>query len=346
MKTALLYGEGDLRIEETPIPEPGCGEALVRVTACGVCPTDVKRYTGAAIPPHTPFVLGHEAVGVIEKLGPETGNQNYFKVGDKVIGGNIIACGGCNSCRTGKLETVGLGSCENQEIFGVTVDGGFREYTVMPLSIMEKMPEGMPDNIAALTEPISCCLNAIEKADIQFGETVLIIGGGFMGLVQLQLAKLKGAKVIVSDLIDERLETARKLGADLTVNPEKEDLIEALRNACKGSLADVVMCLVGSQSMVEQGLAALNRGGRLVILGGAKPGSTIAIDPNIIHYNQLKIIGSVSYTKSGFVKAIKMLADGKFAVDILQSEIISLEELEQAFIDVTNAKGLRKCVIF
>lgn len=346
MKTALLYGQRDLRIEETPMPEPGAGEALVRVTACGVCPTDVKRYTGVATPPHFPFILGHEAVGVIEKLGPETGDQNYFRVGDRVIGGNIITCGCCESCRSGKLETVGLGSCEDQKVFGVDVDGGFREYTVMPLSIMEKMPDGMPDNIAALTEPISCCLNAIEKADIQFGETVVIIGGGFMGLVQLQLAKLRGATVIVTDLLDERLETAKQLGADLTVNPNKADLTEALKQLNAGSLADVVMCLVGTQSMLGQALSVLNRGGRVVILGGAKHGTTVNIDPNVIHYKQLSVLGSVSYTASGFKKTIKMLAEGKFAVDVLQSEIISIEDLEKTFVDVENAKGLRKCVVF
>ena len=346
MKAALLYGTKDLRIEQIPVPEPGAGEALVKVEACGVCPTDVKRYLGKAIPPHYPFVLGHEAAGTIVKIGAGTQEQTRLKAGDRVVGGNIITCGACPSCRDGRLETVGLGACYHQEIFGVTVDGGFCEYAVMPLSILEKIPDSMPFATAALVEPVACCLNGVEKADIHTADLVLVIGAGFMGLTQLQLAKLKGARVAVSDMMDERLETARLLGADLVINPAKENLGEQLQKYNDGEMADVVLCSVGAAGVVTQGLSVLNRGARLVIIGGVHPPKNIEFDPNDIHYKQASIIGSVSYTQSGFVNTIRLLAEGKLATDVLQSERIVVEDLEQAFIDVSEARGLRKCVLF
>ena len=346
MKAALLYGTKELRIEDVPIPEPGPGEALVRVCACGVCPTDVKRYMGSATPPHFPFILGHEATGIIEKIGEGTQQQSYLKVGDRVVGGNIIPCGHCDTCRNGKLETVGLGACENQEIFGVTVDGGFREYAVMPLGLLEKIPEDMPFHAAALVEPVACCLNGVEKADIQLNDMVLVLGAGFMGLVQMQLAKLKGARVAISDILDERLEIAKSLGADYTINSANKDVIEELRKFNNGNLADVVLCSVGIPPVIGQGLDALNRGARMVLLGGLKSPGTITINANDLHYKQASFIGSVSYTKSGFKKNIKLIHEGKINVDVLQPERIPVEQLEQAFIDVSQAKGLRKCILF
>lgn len=346
MKGAVLIEPNKLELRnDLKVPEPKSGEVLIKIKACGVCPTDVKKYTGKSSLPKFPFVLGHEASGTVEKLG-ENVSEEMFKIGDRVVIGNIITCGYCKNCKDGTLEFVGQGACENQEIFGVTVDGGFVEYVTVPLELVYKIPDNLSFHEATLVEPVSCCLNGIEKAKIEIQDTVLIIGAGFMGLTCLELAKLKGARVIISDVIDERLGIAKDLGADMVVNPKKEDLKEAILKFNDGEYADAIICSVGGRIPISQGIDSMAIGGRLVLLGGTYPPTTVEFDPNTIHYKQTKIIGSVSYTNKGFTTSIKLIANQKLSTKVLQSEIIDLENLERAFHDVIDAKGLRKCVLF
>lgn len=325
--------------------KPKTDEVLIRVKACGVCPTDVKKYTGRSPLPKFPFILGHEASGIIEETG-ENVNPDTFKKGDRVVTGNIITCGHCKNCKDGSLEHVGLGACKNQQVFGVTTDGGFVEYITVPVGLVYKIPDNLSFHEAALVEPVACCLNGVEKAEIGIQDMVLVIGSGFMGLTCLELAKLKGAKVVVSDVIDERLEVAKSLGADLVVNPMKQDLKDAILKFNDGELADAVICSVGGKIPFTQGMEAMAVGAKLILLGGTYPPTKVEFDPNVVHYKQTKIIGSVSYTNKGFTNSIKLIADKKLSTKVLQSELIDLERLESAFNDVLNAKGLRKCVVF
>lgn len=345
MKAAFLTSLNKIEIRDVEKPKIGENDVLVKIKACGVCPTDVKKYTGASSLPKLPFILGHEAAGIIEEIGVNIDKEAY-KVGDKVVLGNIITCGTCKNCKSEKTATLGVSSCFNQEIFGVTLDGGFREYANVPEKLIYKMPENITFNEAALAEPVACCLNGVEKAKIQISEVVLVVGGGFMGLVQLELAKLKGARVVISDVIDERLQIAEKLGADMVINPAKENLNKKLAEFNDGQLADVVLCSIGGKTPIMQGMNALGKGGRLVVIGGTYPLQNIELDPNNIHYLQLELSGAVSYTTPGFVQAIQLLADKKISVEILQSELVKLENLERAFKEVLANKGLRKCVVF
>ena len=345
MKVSYLYGPKQLGIAEEPCPTAGPGEVLLQVKACGVCPTEVKKYMGNSPIAKTPFILGHEAAGVIVALGEGT-ESSGMKVGDHVITGNIITCGECPNCKNHRIDTMGLGVCYNQQIFGVTIDGGYREYAPVPTSILYKMPDGMSFTDAVLVEPIACCKNAVDKADIRPGDLVLILGGGFMGLAQLELAKLQGARVIITDLVEERLELARKLGADLAINPTKADLNEEIKKFNSGYLADVVLCSVSGKVVLQQALHALNRGARMVIIGGKYPPENVEIDPNDIHYKQAYIIGAVSYTDKGFRETIDLIHQGKLSTSVLQSERLPLEGLEQAFLDIAQAKGMRKCIVF
>lgn len=345
MKVSYLYGPKQLGIAEETCPVAGPGEVLLQVKACGVCPTEVKKYMGNSPIVKTPFILGHEAAGVIVALG-EGLESSGWKVGDRVITGNIITCGECPNCKNHRIDTMGLGVCYNQQIFGVTIDGGYREYAPVPASILYKMPDGMSFTDAVLVEPIACCKNAVDKADIHPGDLVLILGGGFMGLAQLELAKLQGARVIITDLVEERLELARKLGADLAINPTKADLNEEIKKFNNGYLADVVLCSVSGKVVLGQALHALNRGARMVIIGGKYPPENVEIDPNDIHYKQAYIIGAVSYTDKGFRETIDLICQGKLSTSVLQSERLPLEGLEQAFLDIAQAKGMRKCIVF
>lgn len=346
LKGAVLIEPNKLEIRgNLDIPEPKIGEVLIKVKACGVCPTDVKKYTGVSPLPKFPFILGHEASGVIKEIGENVG-EDAFKIGDRVIVANIITCGYCKNCKDGSLEYVGVGACKNHKVFGVSTDGGFVEYFTMPVNLVYKIPNNLSFHEATLVEPVACCLNGVEKAEIGMQDTVLIIGAGFMGLTCIELARLKGARVIVSDVIDERLEIAKSLGADATVNPKDKDLNEAILDFNDGEYVDAVICSVGGKIPISQGVRSMAAGGRLVLLGGTYPPTTVEIDPNSIHYDQTKIIGSVSYTNRSFTTSIKLIANKKISTKILQSELIDIKHLEKAFHDVLNAKGLRKCVLF
>lgn len=345
VKAAVLQSSNNLSVKEMQRPRPGQNEVLVKVMACGVCPTDVRKYMGLSSLPGYPFILGHEAAGVIAGLGENVSGEEY-QVGDRVVLEPVITCGICKNCKNGNTAFVGVASCLNYGIFGITVDGGFREYAQVPKNIVNKMPDGLSFHEAALAEPVACCLNAVEKAELKIAETVLVIGAGFMGLTHMELAKLKGAKVIISDVKDERLEVARSLGADMVVNPKTEDVKEKILEFNNGEMVDAVMCTVGGNVAFKQGIDVLGHGGRLVIVGGTYPPENICLDPNHIHYEQLKIMGTVSYTNGGFAQTLKLLADGKLSTSVLQSELVPLENLEQAFKDVVDAKGLRKCVVF
>lgn len=346
MKGAILIEPKKLVIKyDLDIPKPKHGEVLVRIKACGVCPTDVKKYTGLSPLPKFPFILGHEAAGTIEKLG-EGVSSDAYKIGDRVVLGNALTCGNCKKCKNGALEYLGVAACENNEVYGVTIDGVFTEYASVPVDLIHKIPNQLSFNEAALVEPVACCLNGIEKAEIKLAETVFIIGAGFMGLVSLQLAKLKGARVVISDIIDERLEIAKSLGADIVINPKNVNLEEEILKYNNGEDVDVIISSIGGQIAFDQGMKVMGVGSRMVLLGGTYPITKFEFDPNKIHYDQSIITGTVSYTKSGFVQSIKLLADKKISAEVLQSELIDLEDLEEAFNDVLNTKGLRKCVIF
>lgn len=345
MKVSYLYGPKELKVVDEERPHAGPGEVLLQVKACGVCPTEVKKYMGNSPITKIPFILGHEAAGIIAELG-EGAETSGWKVGDRVITGNIITCGECPNCKSHRIDTLGLGGCYNQQIFGVTIDGGYREYAPVPVSLLYEMPADMSFTDAALVEPIACCKNAVDKADIQPNELVLILGGGFMGLAQLELAKLQGARVIITDLVEERLELARKLGADLALNPTEVDLNAEIQKFNNGYLADVVLCSVSGKVVLNQALHALNRGARMVIIGGKYPPENVEIDPNDIHYKQAYIIGAVSYTDQGFRETIELIHQKKLSTEVLQSERIPLEGLEQAFLDIAQAKGMRKCIVF
>ena len=345
MKAAVLLEPSNLVIKEIDKPKAKKDEVLIKIMACGVCPTDVKKFSGISSLPKFPFILGHEVAGIIEEVG-EYVDRDAFKVGDRVVLGPVINCGTCVNCMNGNLEKVGLGSCLNHKIIGVTVDGGFTEYISVPPKLVYKIPSHMKFNEAALVEPVADCLNGIEKAQVQTGDTVFIVGAGFMGLTLTILAKMRGARVIISDPLEERLEIAKSLGAYIAMNPSKEDIIGKIEDFTKGELIEAVICSIGGAQVVEQGISLLNHGGRIVLLGGTYPPQNASIDINEVHYKQLVIIGSVSYTKSSFYKTIKIISNGQMPTEILQDDLLPLEDLEKAFKDVLGTKGLRKCVMF
>ena len=237
---AYFLGNKTIETRQLNFPEPGEGEVLLRVCACGVCGTDVHIYQGgkgsAEVTP--PVILGHEFSGYIEKIGP---GVEGLKVGQLVTVDPNIYCGKCLPCRQGQKQM-----CHHMGAVGVNRDGGFADYCLAPYAQCVVVPEGTDPELAAMAEPIACCLHGIDRAGIRPGENVLVVGGGTIGQIMLQLARKAGAaKVILSEPVEKRRALALELGADAAIDPIHENLNERLYEilGCEG--ADVVIECVG-----------------------------------------------------------------------------------------------------
>ena len=343
MKAALLKEDLSIEIGEAPAPDIKTDEVLVRVRACGVCATDVKKFTGASSTPHFPFILGHEPAGVVEAIGEEV--ETDIPIGTRVAVAPVVVCGQCDGCVSGLVAEEGMGMCENYHVVGYSGDGAFAEFIAVPPENIFPIPDSLSFRDAALVEPIAACANGVFKALKSPPGKAVVLGAGFMGLASLSLLKLLGAQVLIADLLDERLETATQLGADAVVNPGKDDLLEAVKDYTGGKGADSVLCAVGVKSLTEQGVAMLAKAGRLVLLASGPKGTKIEIDLNDTHYFHPVITGSVSYTPAQFTWVIEQLARGAIDTNLLVTHVGGLEDVEKYLTLTKRQEGLKKVIL-
>jgi len=343
MKAALLTQPGKIEVQEVERPKPEPLEVLIKVKSCGVCATDVKKFTGASKAPYLPFILGHEPAGVIAETGQ--GVEAQLAPGTRVAVAPVFTCGQCYGCRSGLVYSQGMGMCENYQVLGYSIDGAFAEYIVAPAPHVHAIPDELSFRDAALIEPVAACANGALRATRLPPGTVVVIGAGFMGLVTVQLLRLLGNRVIVSEPQEERRQLALKLGADAVLDPKTEDVVHRVRALTKDRGADGVVCAVGGKAVTEQGLAMLAKGGTLVLLASAPGGTKFEVDLNKLHYDQYVITGSVSYTGLGYQWSMELLSRGLLDVDTLISAVGPLEETGH-FLEMTrDLKGLKKVVM-
>ncbi|HHX66315.1 MAG TPA: zinc-dependent alcohol dehydrogenase family protein [Chloroflexi bacterium] len=316
MKAAVFYGRSDLRIEEREDPHPEPGEVLIRVAACGICGTDRHIYHGE-FDTTPPVIIGHEYAGEIVALGE---GVTDLAVGDRVAVDPNMACGVCRSCRRGEIHL-----CENLTALGVDVDGGFAELCRVPRSQCYRLPASVSAPEGAMVEPLACCVHGIDLAEIQAGDTVAVIGGGAIGQMLAQLARLRGAgRLVLSDPLAARREMALSLGVDIVVDPMNEDPL-APGGALEGG-ADVVIEAVGSVHTNAQALTWAARGGTVLWFGVTPPGQTVAVEPNLLFQKELTIRGALvnPYTHA---RALALLGSGQVRVEPLITRTIGLDEL-------------------
>ncbi|MGQ9721654.1 MAG: zinc-binding dehydrogenase [Candidatus Jordarchaeum sp.] len=321
MKSALLYGKGDLRVVEIDIPEIGPNDALVKVKVCAVCPTDVRKYrTGNQSVHSYPVNLGHEWTGDVVKIGD---NVENWKVGMRIAGAGFE---------------------------------GYAEYAKLDKGYLNSgMVLELPDKVSyeegTFVEPLADCLHAVkDRAKVKAGDTVAIIGAGQMGLQLMMIAKSVGAKVIVSEVAEERLEYAEKFGADHVVNASKENPIEAIKKLTKDWGTDSVIVSIGNPTAIEQGLNIVRKGGRVVIFGGAPQGSIVQLDPNIIHYREVELtgsnwIGTIEINLQLYQEALDLIASKKVPVAEFITHRFTLDEIHKAFQVQENKEGLKVMII-
>ena len=326
MKAAALYGKHDIRIEELPVPGPKEDEVLIRVEACGICGTDVHIYNGdegaAQTPPGT--VLGHEFAGEVAAVGEKVTD---IQTGDRVCVDPNKLCNECYYCKSG------IGHfCEHITGIGTTVNGGFAEYCCVPRSQVYPIRSETEYTKAAMAEPVACCLHGIDLCDISCGDTVLVIGGGMIGLIMLKLAKLRGAaKVILLEPIPEKRRLAEALGADLCIDPAAEDVEQTLLGHGIHRIAVVIEC-VGRTETVAQAIALAGRRSTVMLFGLTRPEDTVAVRPFELFKKEITIKASYinPYTQQ---RAIDLIDSGRIDVSSMVYQTAPLEKLPEILAD-------------
>lgn len=324
---ALLYTE-PYSFQYTDVPDPAVGDddVLVRVRACGICGSDVHGFTGKTGRRLPPLIMGHEAAGIVEDTGK---NVQGLEKGDRVCFDSTVYCNKCQACLEGRFN-----HCCERQVLGVSVPafkrhGTFAEYVAVPAWIVFKIPDDLSFVNAALLEPAAIGTHASNRAPIKTDGTVVVIGAGTIGLFILQGCRLRGAaKLIVADINDFRLDLAGRLGADMVVNPLKQDLRELIAEQTGGSGADVVLEAVGYAKTFDTAVSLTKLGGRVVAVGNLE--KTVEFDLQQFIARELTFSGS--YASAGeFSQCIDLVASGKVQVEPLISEVLPLEDGPAAF---------------
>ena len=333
MKAAVFFGKGDIRIENIEKPEPKAGEVLIKVMACGICGTDVHIFNGdeGAAPTPAGTVLGHEFAGIVEAVGVDVKD---IAVGDRVCVDPNELCNECYYCKSG------IGHfCENMTGYGTGVNGGFAEYCVVPQSQTYKFAATTTYEQAAMAEPLACCVHGIDMCNISCGDTVAIIGGGMIGMIMLQLAKISGAgKLIMIEPIAEKREVAKNLGADLSIDPIGQNVKAVLEENGISRISTVIEC-VGKVATMKQAIEIAGQKSTVMLFGLTAPDDVLEIKPFELFKKEVVLKASYinPYTQK---RALELIEGSKVDVSSVVYAIEPLEKLPAILADASlRAKG-------
>jgi L-iditol 2-dehydrogenase len=346
MRAAVYRGINDVRVETVPVPEIGPGEVLIRVAACGICGTDLKKiHTGSH---SAPRIFGHETAGTIAAVGE---GVTGFAVGDRVMVFHHIPCGQCYYCRKKTFA-----QCPVYKRVGCTAGfeasgGGFAEYVrVMDWIVrrgLVKIPDGVPFEQAAFVEPVNTCYKAIRNLALAPDETVLVIGQGPIGILLAALAARTGARVLTSDLFPERHKIAATYGLNRPIDAGRQDVVRLAHDASEGRGADAVILAVGGNTLIKTAMDAARPGGRILLFAATQHGEAV-VDPAAICMDEKSLVGSYSASEEIQDEAAQLVFDGYkngFDLTRLISHRYSLEDSVEA-IHVASNPGPGSMKIF
>lgn len=337
MRTATLTDAGTVEIGDTERPDPGPGELLVEINACGVCTTDLHMYSGNLTVDY-PVVPGHESAGEVVTVGDDIAD---FEQGDRVAINPSIPCHECRACTSGRENL-----CHDLTSIGGAathiIDGAFAEYANVPVGNVERIGD-LDYRTAAFAEPLGCVINGIDQTDLTSGETVVVVGGGFIGQLLVQALRASGAgTVVVSEPVDERRELALEVGADHAVDPTEGDMATAIDDLVGD--VDIAIEAVGLPKSIQQAHSLTGPGGRTLVFGVPPEDATVEFSPFALFFEEREIVSSYSLTPNTFARAVTLLQNGRIDVDALITDEFGLEGLEEAFEQMEARDGLKKMV--
>ncbi len=328
MNAAVYHGKNDVRLETVPVPQICPGEVLVKVHTCGICGTDLKKIaTGSH---SAPRIFGHETAGTIAAVGQ---GVKQFSTGDRVMVFHHIPCGECYYCRHKTFA-----QCETYKKVGCTAGfepsgGGFAEYVRVMDWIVQKgtvlIPDGVSFEQAAFVEPVNTCIKGIERLGLQLGETVLVIGQGPIGIILSVLAKRTGARVITSDLYEQRLTISKGFGLQNAVNSSSADLVGEARSRSEGRGVDAAILAVGSNSLIRTAMDAVRPGGRVLLFAQTQHGEAV-FDPAAVCVDEKTLIGSYSASVDLQEESVRFVMWQEMALEKLISHRFPLSQAVEA----------------
>ncbi len=329
MQAVVIHAPMQFGLETVPVPETPQGGMLLKVIACGLCGSDLRTLRSGHRNVTFPWVIGHEICGEVVAVGAEY--RGPWHVGEQLAVGPLAYCGVCDFCRDGQPEL-----CENVREIAQAWPGGFAEYVAVPeacvqLGTIQKVPAGLDPAFAAISEPISSCVNAQEKGHVGLGDTVVIIGAGPIGCVHISLARARGAdKIFIVDIVDERLKLAEAFGPEATINATRDDVVETVRRLTQSRGADVVVTATPAPVAQVQAVEMARKGGRILLFGGLpKDNSQPGVDMNLVHYNALHLIGTTIFAPRHQRIALNFMASGRLPLDKLVTHRFPLAEFKR-----------------
>lgn len=323
MKASRFLGNKTFAVTDLPTPHAGPGELVLRNQVCGVCGTDVHIYHGepGSADVNPPVVLGHEYSGEVVEVGE---GVTGFAVGDHVTVDPNIYCGHCAYCQNGKKQL-----CPSMEAIGVTRDGGFAQYSRIPASQAFKLEPTVPWEAAAMAEPLACCLHGIDLAGIQVGDKVCVVGGGAIGLLMVQLAKLSGAsQIVLSEPNEKRRQVGLQLGANAAIDPTRPDAQEAFAQVLGGGANVVVEC-VGNVPAVKSAFQFAGKGATVLLFSVPKVDATFDLPLFDVYKKELTIKGSF-VNPDTHARAVALINSGKVDFGPIITHRFTLDQLPEA----------------
>lgn len=341
MKALLLEEYKKLKVVDFPEPEIGPDDLLVRVASCGICGSDVHGFDGGSGRRIPPIVMGHEASGTVARAGA---NVTRFKEGDRVTFDSMINCGRCLYCRKGQPNL-----CNDRRVLGVSCGdyrrhGAFAEYVAVPQHIVYPIPEGLSFDHAAMVEPVSVAVHAANLANVQLGDSCLVVGAGMIGLMTIQAMRTAGCgKIFVADLDASRLALAKEMGADVAINPKEADVAKTVRELTAGEGADLVMEAVGANATVLASIDSVRKGGTAVLIGNVTKDTTLPLQSIVTR--EVRLQGSCA-SANDYPACMELMSRGAIRVAPMISLTAPLEQGPEMFDRLyAHEAGLTKVIL-
>ena len=333
MKAAIWHNNQDIRIEEVPLRRPGPGEMLVKVVSCGICGSDIVEWYRL---PRAPLVQGHELGAEVVEVGSSI---TRFKPGDRVFIAPKVPCGQCAYCREGHFP-----QCAAVK---ERLPGGFAEFILVPETLAERgtylLPETISFDQGTFIEPLACVVRSQRLAGLKSGQSVLVLGCGMSGLLQIKLAKKKNCRVLATDINEQKLQYARRFGADWAIQAE-QDVVGRVTE-CFEKKADAVFLCTSSMTAIEQAWACVDKGGVVVFFAVPGPEKRVAVPINDFWTKEVRIITSYYCGPSDIEEAMSLLEDRSIDVDEMITHRFALGDIARGFRLVMEGKDAVKVII-